>query len=321
MEPVESFLRRWLNAGVIDESTAQRIRAFEETSPVPSSTESRPGALEAVLYLGLVVLGVGVFALFAQQWQDLESWSRVLAIGVPTVLILGLGALLHTSKDPELRRGGQAAWFVSVGLTAGLIAVLVNEYGLGLDKDDDRGQFLLVASCTFLLAMALWTASPSHAQLLAIAGSAFMLGQAIGNWPDEFSQPLAGMTTLGIAVAAIALVELEWLSPAESGRFFFVILGIVGAEEAGAGGGPIGFELFAGVVAALAIAYGVLRESFVVVLVGVGGAFVVLVTFIFEHFQEEIGAPMALMISGGLLIAAVVILTVYRREAGGRATV
>ncbi len=55
-----------------------------------ASTDSRPGALEAVLYLGLVVLGVGVFALIAQQWQDLETSARIAAIGTPALLVFGL---------------------------------------------------------------------------------------------------------------------------------------------------------------------------------------------------------------------------------------
>jgi len=41
-------------------------------------------------------------------------------------------------------------------------------------------------------------------------------------------------------------------------------------------------------------------------------SFVGLVTFIFEHFEDRIGAPVALMISGGALIAGVLLLARFR---------
>ena len=75
--------------------------------------------------------------------------------------------------------------------------------------------------------------------------------------------------------------------------------------------------LLAGAMAAAVIAYGVLRASFLVVLVGVGGAFFVLINFILRHFSERLGAPVAMMISGGILVAGVFLLAIYRRESQG----
>lgn len=316
MADLTELLKRWQSAGVIDETTAQRIGAFESANAPVSSPANRPGALEALLYLGLVVLAVGAFSLFAENWNQLESWARVVALAAPALLLLVVGAALSRSADAQLERGGQAAWLLTVALFAGLFAVVVHEYGLGFDDADDPGSLLLIAASTFLLAVALWIFTPSYPQLLAIAGATVFLGQAVGNWPDEFSQEFAGMTIFAVAIAGLALAEAGWLTPVIGSRILFSVLAIMGPFEAGVDRGPVAFELLAGGAAAAVIAYGVVRASFLVVLVGVLGSFFVLINFIFRHFSDRIGGPMAMMLSGGILIAGVLLLEVYRRRTG-----
>ncbi len=316
MASAREHLKRWMDAGFIDRETAGRIETWEqERSAGRKEGAERPGVMEALLYLGVVVLGVGVFAMLAQNWDDLTSWARVTAIGVPTVLLLAAGALMRQSHEPQLERGSQLAWLVSVGLFAGLVAIVLNEYRLGFGEDDDRGRLLTVAASSFGLALLLWVLSPRHAQVFAIAASSFFLGQMIGNWSDEFNQTAAGLALLGFGAAGLALAEVKWLKPELSASVFFAILLIIGPWEAGVGDGHIAFEFLAGAVAVGVIGYGVARASFLLVVVGVAGTFWVLVTFIFEHFSKQIGAPLALMISGGLLIGGVLLLAAYRREA------
>jgi hypothetical protein len=72
------------------------------------------------------------------------------------------------------------------------------------------------------------------------------------------------------------------------------------------------FELMLFAVAAALIALGVWRASFTLLAIGVVASFIGLVTFIFEHFEDRIGAPVALMISGGALIAGVLLLARFR---------
>lgn len=313
MGQIEEHLQRWLAAGILKPETAETIRIYERSQKEPVG-EARPGVLEAMLYLGVVVLSVGVFSLFAQQWENLESWARVAAIAVPTLLLLGVGAALHASGEPQLQRGGQVAWLATVALFAGLSAVVIHEYGLGFDDADDPGALLAIAAATFLLAVGFWVVSPSYPQVFAIAGSTVFLGQAMGAWPDDFSKELAGMTIFVIAVAGIALAEVRWLTPVLAARVLFSALAIVGPFQAGVDTGPIVFELLAGAAAAAVIGYGVLRASFLVVLVGVAGAFFVLINFVLRHFSERLGAPVAMMISGGILVAGVLLLALYRRE-------
>jgi len=309
-------LEQWVGAGVLAPEAAEAIRAYER-SRAPNR-DTAPGGLEALLYLGIVVLSVGVFALLAQQWRDLESWARLLAIGVPTGLLLAAGAVMRLNDAPEMQRGSQAAWLAGTGLFAGTLGVLFNEYRLGFPEQDDRGRILTITTATFLVALALWALNESHAQLLAVAASGFALGQAVGNWPDEFSQTLAGMTVLTVGIVGLALIEWGAIKPVASGRLFFAVLAIAGPYEAGVGDGPLAFELLAGAFAAATIGYAVLRGSFSLLLIGVAAAFAILVSFIFEHFEERIGAPAALILSGGLLVAAVLLVARYRQTKARR---
>jgi hypothetical protein len=315
MPDVDEHLARWLEAGVIHDSDAERIRAFERQRPTvpPRTSGERPGAIEALLYLGVVVVSVGVFVLFAQRWPDLASWARVLAISVPTLLALALGAGLHTTEEPGLHRAAQLAWFVAVGLFAGLVGVILNEYHpAGITLEDDPNGLLTVTSATALLALILWVFSPSHPQVVALGAALFGLGQAVGNWPNEFSQVLAGMLVFGFGVIGLAFTEAGMFGPRFSGRLIFSTLCAAGPFEAGSTENGLVFELMVFVVGGALIALGVIRASFTLLAVGVVASFVGLVTFIFEHFEDRLGAPVALMISGGALIAGALLLVRLR---------
>ena len=75
---------------------------------------------------------------------------------------------------------------------------------------------------------------------------------------------------------------------------------------------PVGWDLLAFVAAAGLVSLGVWRGSFTYVVIGVGTLLVALITFMFTHFENEISAPLALMLSGGLIVAAVLVLVQVR---------
>jgi hypothetical protein len=67
------------------------------------------------------------------------------------------------------------------------------------------------------------------------------------------------------------------------------------------------------VAAAAVSGYGGVRASFLVLRGGLGGSFFVLISILFRHFSDRIGAPMAMMISGGIIVAGVLLVALYRR--------
>ena len=76
--PLEKQLERWLSSGVVDASTAARIRAFEQ-SQVPSERLRWPVLL--ALALGGVLLCAGVLLFVAAHWDELSpAWRFSLVL-------------------------------------------------------------------------------------------------------------------------------------------------------------------------------------------------------------------------------------------------
>lgn len=313
MSSVEEHLRRWLAAGVIDDDTGERVRAFESRRGAAEDGGDRPGVLEVLVYLGVIVAAIGAVFLVGQNWDELESWARIGALAVPGALALLAGFVLHGSRDPSLVRAGQAVWLVAVALAAGTVLVVGRELA-GDDIGDKATQniVLLAAAVSVAVSLLLWVVAPSHLQLLALGGSVFFLAQALGASPDEFNGKLAGMTLLLVGLAGIALAIAGWLEPGGTSRAVFGALAVAGPYEAGLDGSVQWAELLTFGVGAGLVALSVARGHFSLTVVGVAGIFVALVTYVFEHFEDEIGAPVALMVSGGVVVAGVILLVQLR---------
>jgi hypothetical protein len=319
MVRLDNDLERWERAGLIDPETTARIRAFEEQAGIAGSAalkpheSTRPGAVEALLYLGVAVLVVGAVALTGQQWSELRSWSRVAVLAVPALLSVLVGLALKGSGAPSLERAGSVVWMVSVALIAGTVAVANHEYELGgkAGIDGEQTPTLLLALFTLLVAAAFWVVFPRHPQVLALGGSAAFLAQAAGMWPDDYSSLLTGICLALLAVAGLIGTELGGFVPRYSARVVSAGLLAAGAYVGGLDA-PTWTQLLVLVVGAGLLYLSVTRDSMAFMVIGVAAIFVGLITFIFRHFASEIGAPLALMLSGAIVIGGVLLMTQLR---------
>src|SRR5437879_2562282 len=92
-DALDKRLERWLSAGVVDASTAARIRTFEESQG--SSERLRWPVLLAVA-LGGVLLCAGVLLFVAAHWDELSpAWRFTLVLMIVAVFPLA-GALTET---------------------------------------------------------------------------------------------------------------------------------------------------------------------------------------------------------------------------------
>jgi uncharacterized membrane protein len=89
--PLEDSLSRWQDAGLIDDATATRIRAFENAS-TPSSRLRLPVIL--ALVFGAMLLGAGVLLFVAAHWDDLSPASRF-------ALVVAMVAVFHVSRHGD----------------------------------------------------------------------------------------------------------------------------------------------------------------------------------------------------------------------------
>lgn len=308
MAEINERVEDWQAAGIVDAETAGRILEFERgrSAPKPAvaaqasgvnEASNRPTVIEAVIYLGIVVIAAGFIFLIAENWSEFESWARVAICAAPLGALLLVGFALGASDQPGLKRGGQLAWFVSVGMVVATLAVLFEEFGNGPGHDT----VLVIALVTFAYAVTLWVIAPADLQVTAVAGTLFFVAQAIGDFPDEFSTELVGVLGLVFGFLALALTERGLIGPRQPARVVFALFTVATTYEASFET-AIGWESLAFVAAIGLLALGIARNSFSLVVCGIGGTFLALITFVFAHFESELGAPFALIISGALVL-------------------
>jgi uncharacterized membrane protein len=131
----EHHLTRWRDAGLLDDDAVARIRAFEDGSPDGAS--DRPGLQEALVYVGIAVVGVGVVVLAATRWDHLSGTARLGLTGLSAVLALACGFVLRARWEPGLRRGGSLAYLVAQ-------AAVTLAAGLAADESDAAGRNILL---------------------------------------------------------------------------------------------------------------------------------------------------------------------------------
>ena len=308
------YLKRWRQAGLIDESTVAAIHAFE-TRDAAVEKDDRPSLVEAILYLGIVVVAVGVFSLLAENWEELQSPARIAAVAVPGLLAIVLGFALRATGDRPFVRGGHVAWMLAVVFAFGTTLVAFHEWG---SSDDERNGLLAGGFIALSLALALWAASGSVPQILALAGAIFAFGQSLGAWPDDYSTAIAGTSALIGGGIAVALTEFGVFSHRRVAAPIFALVLAAGAYESGIDGSLAWAETMAFITAAILMGLGLVRSNFGYLSVGVGLAFLSLVTLMFEYFESNLGAHVALIISGALLVASVLALIPLRRVLAAR---
>lgn len=309
MASVEDHLQRWSEAGLLDAEASARIRAFEAADDAErrSPPPDRPGVIEAILYLGLAVAGAGALFLGAENWEELEPWARIASLAAPSVLALVAGAALRMFDDPGYRRAGNIAWLAALALAAGTTGAINGESGVPNDR-----ALLIVGVVATLVAAGLWAVSSSHPQLLGLGGALVVLAEGMGNSPGDYSAQIAGMVIFILGLMGVAMAESGMLQPRFTARAVFGAFAVAGPYHAGIDGSVIWAELSVFAVGTGLIALAVRRNTFLYMVIAVGGMFVGLITFVFEHLEESVGVAASLLLSGAAIIAGVLVLAALR---------
>ena len=311
---VDEHLDRWRAAGLLDEAQAERIAAFEAEREQREARESaeRPSMLEAVLYLGVAVVAVGIVTLTAQNWEDLRGWTRIASLLMPGMLLLLFGQAMRAERLPAVQRASAVAWLVSVALLAGATGVIGDEAGW-----EGRTTALIAGAVATGLALLLWAVQPTHPQVIALAAALVFLAGATAAWPDDFepTEQTAGLLVAVFGATGLVLAERDLFGPLSSARMLSaagVMLGLISAAYAGGDDDRVWAEMLVFVAGAALVALSLRRSVFSYMVIAVGGTFIGLVAFIFRHFEDELGAPVALLLTGALVIAAALLLAHFR---------
>jgi hypothetical protein len=314
MARTDEHLQRWREAGLIDEAAVARIEAFEAATAVRAKSE-RPGVIEALIYLGLAVIGVGAAVLSASNWEHLESWARIIVLAVPGVLGLAAGQVMRASEQPGYRRGGHMAWVVAAALLTAAAAVSAAEAGW-----EEESVNMAAGLTATTIAIALWMVAPSYPQIVGLAGGLFLFSIAVGaNSIDHEMLFGAGILTL-FGGAGLALVELNLLTPKLAGQVLAGIAFAGGAFYAGLDDTVPGWvQVVTFVAGGALIALSIRRSVLLYMAFGVGAVFLGLIATILRHVDDPTMASLLLMLIGVLLIAGVLLLARLRPWAPGEA--
>lgn len=312
MANAEDHLLRWIEAGLVGDEQAERIREFERAASA-GPNEDRPGVIEAVLYLGIAIAAAGAFILGAENWDRLEPWARIASLAVPAVLTLLAGVALRSLDEPGYDRAGSATWLATVAFATGAVAVTGNESSV-----DSHYALAIAGTTATLVATGLWAVSPRSLQVVGLGGALFLLSLGIGHSSDDFSAVITGMVLLILGMTGIALAERHLLEPRFTARAVFGVFAIAGPYIAGLDGSVIWAELLVFAVGAGLIVLAIRRDTFSYMVIAVTGMFVGLITFVFEHLADTIGVAVSLLLSGAAIVAAVLLLAAMRSTTRGQ---
>lgn len=307
-----TYLERWQAAGIVDAATADRIREYEAEASCdaggPGPGLERPGLVEGLVYVGFLIVAVGVMVLVGTNWDALGAAGRIIVTGLPGAAALGAGVWLRRSDVASLRRGAGVAWLVGGGLIVLCAGVTAHElFGWGT-----RGNTTAAAAAAVPLAVALWWLQRVPAQVVGLAAAAVL--SAIAAEAHEPFGPdgvAAGLTLAAFGLAWMFAIELWRFEPRQVARPLAAIGVAAGAFFVGIDGeGPRELFLFAAV--AFLISTSVSEGSAAYMVVGVAALFFGVVNVISRHVDNETVAAF-LFIGLGLALLAGVVIMVRRR--------
>jgi uncharacterized membrane protein len=194
-------LKRWLEAGVVDAATAERIRAFEASQ----GGVHRQGRLTLIAFsLGALLLAAGILLFVAAHWDRMSPGGRF-------SLVLALIAALHGA--------GAVASRTSPGLSATLHAVGTAAFGAGIYL---AGQIFHMAE-HWPAALMLWSIGAAVGVLLlrqwpqvlwlAVLAPAWLWGEWMAAQPPQ--GVWRGLTPAAVGIFLLACAYLT-AKPAES---------------------------------------------------------------------------------------------------------
>lgn len=289
-------LERWTNAGLIDRETADAIARLESER----SGVGRVGrGMEAVAYLGAVLVLVALGILATEFWDRIESWVKLSLSGMVVVVLFVAGLVLGRSDEPVVDRAQTFAWLLTVAAVALTASVALSEFAGTAEQDT----FLYASVASLLVAVTLWWMRASVLQMVAMGGAAGVTSVAVVSHIES-----APEWAFGLAFAAVGLLWLllTWLGVFRPPRTGYALAAVGILSIAFPEGNTLPWPLL-GLGAALGLmGLSVGIGENVLLGLGVAGLFVYIPMTIFELFGESLGVGVALLITGLVLLGVVV---------------
>lgn len=301
-------LGSWVAAGLISEEQASAIRQHVASSRHAEVEPRTSLVVEALGYIGALVMVIGAGILVGTYWADLSTTLRLALIGATAVALVGAGATVPDRHDGVTLRLRAVLWAAGV-VAVGAFLVILSDEVLDLHDED---QVWLVGAATALPAGVLWWLRRTWGQQLALFVPLALTGAgtALQVWPDSDAAPGAAFWTLSVVGGALAWAG--WIPPRTSGVSF---------AAAGAALGGLMMDDDLGIALALAAAAGTIALALLErerVWLGVGAVALLYVapTAARAWFPGRLSAALTFIVTGAVLVGAAAWLVRHRGSGG-----
>lgn len=298
---LDDRLDRWRRAGLLTSEQAEAIRAFEERE-----NDRRSLVVEGVGYLGAVLAVAGAGAVLNETWERLPGGVQLAFLLLITGLLAGAGWLLHERAAPAQQRLTSVVWALAAAGGAWSVGFALAEFA---DASGD-GVTVAVGLGGLVPAAAFQRIRPSPLQQTALALAAVTTAVGLlGVAPGDLDARWYGAVVWLLGGAWLAVGHADRLQP----RTTALVLGLaglgVGAQMMAVDAPWEPFGLTLGVVTAGAVlALGIAEQRPLFVVGGGVGALVFVPQLVFDLFGDTVGAPVALVVAGALLVGLALVL-------------
>jgi Predicted membrane protein (DUF2157) len=310
--PLREMLDDWVNAGIISSAQARRIDARARSEATGRDAIDARGsrsslAIEALGYLGAVIVAVATILIAAQYWSDLTVSARLLIVGGAALALISAGLAVPPQLGDIGVRLRSVLWLTSTGAAAGFLVLLGSEV-FDLTEADLA---LLVTAGTAVLSGILWNRHRVVVQqvvmMVALMSTAFAVVAQLG------SDSLPGLGAWGVAVVWLLLGWGGILGPRRSVVALSAAAAVIAAMSTTSDDAGL---VFAIATAATVVCTAVLFRDLVMLAVGAVGALLVLPQAVDRWFPGSLAAPMALLAVGVLLVSSALWIAARRMRHG-----
>ena len=315
--PSYSSLQRqlpsWVEAGLITPEQARSIAEHESLGPqgtpptvVPPSGPSGPAGpslvVEALGYLGGIIMLSGAGLLIGIYWEDLSTALRLLLLAGVAVLLVAAGSAVSDRLGAAAGRLRSVLWALAVaatGAAAGVFAVDV------LDLHDEDA-IVVFGPITAAVAAVLWWLRRTWLQQVALLVPVMVSAAGVAlQLSDAEAAPGFAVFAVGVAWAALAWFDL--LAPREVGVAIGAVAATFGALTIGGDSTASNVGVALGLAAALGLVALALLERDLPWL-GVGAVLLLQSAprAMVEWFPGRMSAALTLLVTGGLLVGAAI---------------
>ncbi|MDH3262116.1 MAG: DUF2157 domain-containing protein [Acidimicrobiia bacterium] len=306
MKDLNTSLREWVATGLIDETQAQAIRAHEAT---PTVERRVPLVAEVLGYLGGSLALIAAFILVGEFWADLQSWARLLLVGAGTIAFLAAGWFIKSIDNEAIHRLSSFSWALGTVGVAFWFGLLANDV---LDSEPETTA-LIAAVAGLLVGYAVYRLSPRSLQQILLGGAAvatpLSLLAHIDQPPDEFY----GLVVWGIGVSWLLLAWGRHLPP-QSTAYALGSVGVLLGPQVMRFNEATWPMLLGLVTAGVLLTFSVTLRNTVLLGFGAAGIFIFVPQIIFEYFGDTVGVPLALFLTGVVLLGGALLVARLRTE-------